>query len=125
MWIGFAFASAFFAGVTSILAKCGIKQTDSNVATAIRTMIVLAFSWIMVLLSGSLDGAEGSASLENLLTRIKLELIKAGVIGGQFLLRPPLETFIYPDSEPPIFLGEMMTRFKLPAMESEVMRIWH
>lgn len=73
----------------------------------------------------SLDGAEGSASLENLLTRIKLELIKAGVIGGQFLLRPPLETFIYPDSEPPIFLGEMMTRFKLPAMESEVMRIWH
>lgn len=59
MWIGFAFASAFFAGVTSILAKCGIKQTDSNVATAIRTMIVLAFSWIMVLLSGSLDGAEG------------------------------------------------------------------
>lgn len=59
MWIGFAFASAFFAGVTSILAKCGIEQTDSNVATAIRTMIVLAFSWIMVLLSGSLDGAEG------------------------------------------------------------------
>lgn len=57
MWIGFAFASAFFAGVTSILAKCGIKQTDSNVATAIRTMIVLLFSWIMVLLSGSLDGA--------------------------------------------------------------------
>lgn len=57
MWIGFAFASAFFAGVTSILAKCGIKQTDSNVATAIRTMIVLVFSWIMVLLSGSLDGA--------------------------------------------------------------------
>lgn len=57
MWIGFAFASAFFAGVTSILAKCGIKKTDSNVATAIRTMIVLVFSWIMVLLSGSLDGA--------------------------------------------------------------------
>jgi hypothetical protein len=73
----------------------------------------------------SLDGAEGSASLENLLTHIRLELIRAGIIGGQFLLRPPLETFIYPDCTPPIFLGEMMTRFKLPAMESEVERIWH
>lgn len=56
MWIGFAFASAFFAGVTSILAKCGIKKTDSNVATAIRTIVVLVFSWIMVLISGSLEG---------------------------------------------------------------------
>lgn len=48
MWILYAFGSAFFAGVTSILAKCGIKHTDSNVATAIRTVIVLIFSWIMV-----------------------------------------------------------------------------
>lgn len=53
MWVAFAFASAFFAGVTSILAKCGIKKTDSNVATAIRTVVVLIFSWIMVLLVGS------------------------------------------------------------------------
>jgi len=56
MWIMFAFASAFFAGVTSILAKCGIKKTDSNVATAVRTVVVLFFSWIMVFLVGSLDG---------------------------------------------------------------------
>ena len=53
MWIAFAFASAFFAGVTSILAKCGIKKTDSNVATAIRTIVVLIFSWLMVLIVGS------------------------------------------------------------------------
>ena len=53
MWILFAFLSAFFAGVTSILAKCGIKKTDSNVATAIRTVIVLLFSWIMVFVVGS------------------------------------------------------------------------
>ena len=53
MWILFAFLSAFFAGVTSILAKCGIKKTDSNVATAIRTIIVLLFSWIMVFVVGS------------------------------------------------------------------------
>ena len=53
MWVVFAFGSAFFAGLTSILAKCGIKQTDSNVATAIRTVVVLIFSWIMVFLTGS------------------------------------------------------------------------
>lgn len=49
----FAFGSAFFAGITSILAKCGIKDTDSTVATAIRTIVVLVFAWIMVFISGS------------------------------------------------------------------------
>lgn len=53
MWILFAFGSAFFAGVTSILAKCGIRKTDSTAATAIRTVIVLFFSWIMVFIKGS------------------------------------------------------------------------
>ncbi|MEF2783555.1 MAG: multidrug DMT transporter permease, partial [Clostridium sp.] len=47
MWILFAFGSAFFAGITAILAKCGIRNTNSNVATAIRTVIVFIFSWIM------------------------------------------------------------------------------
>lgn len=55
MWIAFAFLSAFFAGITSILAKCGIKKTDSNVATAIRAVVVLIFSWIMVFIVGSQD----------------------------------------------------------------------
>lgn len=53
MWILFALGSAFFAGITSILAKCGIKKTDSDVATAIRTIVVLIFSWIMVFIVGS------------------------------------------------------------------------
>ena len=53
MWILFAAGSAFFAGITAILAKCGIKKTDSDVATAIRTIIVLIFSWLMVALVGS------------------------------------------------------------------------
>lgn len=53
MWILLAFASAFFAGITSILAKCGIKKTDSDVAMAFRTIIVLIFSWIMVFITGS------------------------------------------------------------------------
>lgn len=56
MWILYAFGSAVFAGLTSILAKCGIKNTDSNVATAIRTIIVLIFSWIMVFLAGAQSG---------------------------------------------------------------------
>lgn len=53
MWVLYAFGSAFFAGLTSILAKCGIKKTDSNVATAIRTIVVLIFSWIMVFVVGA------------------------------------------------------------------------
>lgn len=53
MWIMFAFGSAAFAGLTSILAKCGIKKTDSTAATAIRTIAVLAFSWLMVFIVGS------------------------------------------------------------------------
>ena len=62
MWVVFAFGSAFFAGITAILAKCGIRQTDSTIATAIRTIVVLAFSWLMVFVAGtpeqivSLDG---------------------------------------------------------------------
>lgn len=60
-WIAAAFASAFFAGITSILAKCGIKTTDSNVATALRTCVVLVFAWIMAALAGPLS-AIGSIS---------------------------------------------------------------
>ena len=53
MWILFAFGSALFAGLTSILAKCGIRKTDSDTATAIRTIVVLLFSWLMVAIVGS------------------------------------------------------------------------
>ena len=53
MWILFATGSALFAGVTAILAKCGIRRTDSTVATAIRTLVVLVFAWTMVFVVGS------------------------------------------------------------------------
>ena len=53
MWVFFAFGSALFAGLTAVLAKCGIKKTDSDIATAIRTGVVLVFSWLMVLIVGS------------------------------------------------------------------------
>ena len=55
MWLFYAIGSAFFAGVTSILAKCGIRKTDSTVATAVRTIVILVFSWIMVFVAGSQD----------------------------------------------------------------------
>ena len=63
MWLLFAAGSAFFAGVTSILAKCGIRRTDSTVATAVRTVVILVFSWIMVFFAGSwnqLSSVKGS-----------------------------------------------------------------
>ena len=66
MWVFFAVGSAFFAGVTAVLAKCGIRTTDSNVATAIRTIVVLIFAWIMVLVTDSqsqLNGLNGTTVL--------------------------------------------------------------
>lgn len=71
MWLLYAAGSAFFAGVTSILAKCGIRSTDSIVATAVRTVVVLIFSWIMVLVAGSweqLETLDGSALLPLILS---------------------------------------------------------
>lgn len=53
MWILYAAGSAFFAGITSILAKCGIQKTDSTVATSLRTMVILLFSWLIVWIVGS------------------------------------------------------------------------
>lgn len=55
MWLLYAAGSAFFAGVTSVLAKCGIRKTNSTVATAVRTMVILVFSWVIVLAAGSTD----------------------------------------------------------------------
>lgn len=55
MWLLMAVLSAMFAGLTAILAKCGIKKTDSDLATALRTIVVLVFSWVMVLIVGSAD----------------------------------------------------------------------
>ena len=56
MWILYAVGSSFFAGITSILAKCGIQKTDSDVATAVRTIVVLLFSWLMVFVTGTMSG---------------------------------------------------------------------
>ncbi len=57
MWIMMAVLSAFFAGITAILAKCGIKRTDSDIATALRTIVVLIFAWVIVFATGSGENA--------------------------------------------------------------------
>ena len=56
MWVLLAFGSALFAGATAILAKVGIRNTDSDVATALRTVVVLLFSWLMAWLTGATAG---------------------------------------------------------------------
>ena len=76
MWIAFAFGSAFFAGLTSILAKCGIKNTDSNVATALRTIVVLLFSWVMVFIVGAQVG------LSSLSGNVLIFLMLSGLATG-------------------------------------------
>ena len=53
LWLLFAFGSAFFAGITAVLAKIGMEKIDSTLATALRTIVVLAFSWLMVFIVGS------------------------------------------------------------------------
>ena len=76
MWIVFAFGSALFAGLTAVLAKCGIKKTDSDVATAVRTVIVLIFSWLMVWIVGS------AATITEIGTRSWIFLVLSGMATG-------------------------------------------
>ena len=76
MWIVFAFASALFAGLTAILAKCGIKNIDSNVATALRTIVVLVFSWIMVFVAGTQSG------IRDIPAKVLIFLILSGLSTG-------------------------------------------
>lgn len=70
------------------------------------------------------NGAEGAMCVLNLLTRIRITLLKDGVIAGRFMLKPPLEMIVYPDSTPPYYLGEMMTEWVMPIVESEVQKEW-
>lgn len=53
MWIAAAIGSAFFAGITAILSKCGVKNANSDVATAVRTSVVLVMAWGIALLTGA------------------------------------------------------------------------
>ena len=72
LWVIAAVLSAVFAGLTAILTKCGIKKTDSDVATALRTVVVLLFSWIIVFIVGS----------TNTITQIKFKSLIFLILSG-------------------------------------------
>ena len=76
IWLVAAILSAFFAGITSILAKCGIKKTDSDLATALRTIVVLAFAWIMVFVVGS------QSTITTITTKSLVFLVLSGLATG-------------------------------------------
>ncbi len=76
MWLIAAILSAVFAGLTAILAKCGIKKTDSDVATAIRTVVVLAFAWVMVFVVGS------AGAIKSIETKPMIFLLLSGLATG-------------------------------------------
>lgn len=76
LWLGFALGSAFFAGITAVLAKVGMKNVNSTLATAIRTVVVLIFSWWMVFLVGS------QAEITRLSGRTLFYLILSGLSTG-------------------------------------------
>ena len=66
------------------------------------------------------DGTEGAMCVLNLLTRIRIAFLKDGIIAERFMLKPPLEMIVYPDSTPPYYLGEMITVWRMPVINSEV-----
>ena len=72
LWLVMAVLSALFAGLTAVLAKCGIKKTDSDIATALRTIVVLIFSWIMVFIVGS----------ANMITQISIKSLVFLILSG-------------------------------------------
>lgn len=76
LWILMAIGSSFFAGLTAILAKLGIKKTDSDVATTLKTIVVLIFSWIMVLIVGSAE------SISDISNESFLFLVLSGIATG-------------------------------------------
>lgn len=98
-----------------------IKSTDTQTAgeppeSSCMVRIVAA--------TYSEDGEEGALCVLNLLTRIRIAFLRDGVIAERFMLKPPIEMIVYPDSTPPYYLGEMMTEWRMPIVESEVQKVW-
>lgn len=94
-----------------------IKSEDSHP----EGKTVCCESWVRIIAATYGENEdEGALAVLNILTRIRLALLRTGMVGKQFILSPPLETIVYPDSTAPYYLGEMMTVWRMPKMESEV-----
>ena len=76
MWLVLAFLSAGFAGITAILAKIGLRNVNSNLATALRTIVVLLFSWLMVFIVGS------ASEIKDISVKMFIFLILSGLSTG-------------------------------------------
>lgn len=74
----------------------------------------------IVVATFSEDYGEGAMDVLNVTTRLRHELLRAGIVGDQFLLRKPLEYIVYPDDTAPYFFGELMTMWEMPTIQREV-----
>lgn len=97
--------------------KCTDDQREGQSPESMAMVRIVAATY-------SEDSAEGALYVLNLLSRIRTALLKDGVIGEQFMHRPPLEMIVYTDSTPPYYIGEMMTTWQMPPIESEVQDLW-
>ena len=98
-----------------------IKSTDTQTAGEMPESSCMVR---IVAATYSEDGEEGALCVLNLLTRIRIAFLRDGVIAERFMLKPPIEMIVYPDSTPPYYLGEMMTEWRMPIVESEVQKVW-
>lgn len=98
-----------------------IKSTDTQTAGEMPESSCMVR---IVAATYSADDEEGALCVLNLLTRIRIAFLRDGVIAERFMLKPPIEMIVYPDSTPPYYLGEMMTEWRMPIVESEVQKVW-
>ncbi|MBE6012087.1 MAG: hypothetical protein E7234_05970 [Lachnospiraceae bacterium] len=91
------------------------KQGDNTEGSCMIRIIAATYSE---------DRQEGHMNILNLLTRIRISLLKERIIGKQFLLEGPLELIVYPDDTRPYYLGEIMVNFAMPTIEMEVQKLW-
>lgn len=98
-----------------------IKSTDSQEPGEFPESVCMVR---IVAATYSEDGEEGAQCVLNLLTRIKIAFLRDGLIAERFLLQQPIEMIVYPDSTPPYYLGEMITQWRMPIIESEVQKVW-
>lgn len=98
-----------------------IKSTDTQTAGEMPESSCMVR---IVAATYSEDGEEGALCVLNLLTRIRIAFLRDGVIAEHFMLKPPIEMIVYPNSTPPYYLGEMMTEWRMPIVESEVQKVW-
>ena len=91
--------------------ETGLDEQERGENTCVVRLIAAAYSE---------DEEEGALHVLNILTRLRVALMKQPVIGGQFTRVNKLEYLVYPDSKPPFYFGEMMTEFRLPEIRAEV-----